>query len=140
MKLLSALTGTVSIFLDMARQIATGMRHLRDRRNQPAVLLVLALMLMVWGVLYLVLRYDHLLHLSRMPFARCTWTDDLQALAVMILGVVFGLFSFVSIGEVMVTLDRKKRNQYANWRLALLYSGLAIGSGIAVLSLTLSNC
>lgn len=140
MRIGKGLKSVFSVVPDIARQLASTLRYVADRRNQPAVALGAALLLLIGIVFYLMLRYDHLLRLSGVALAQCSWTNDLQALVAILMGVVFGLFSFVSVGEVLVTLDRRLKGRPVNWRASMLYSALAIGSGSLVLYLAVTNC
>ncbi len=140
MKLWNALKSVFSIVPDIARQLMNTARYMADRRNQPAVALGGALLLLVGVVFYLMLRYDHLLRLSGMAISHCSWTNEFQALGAIIAGIVFVLFSFVSVGEVLVNLDNRRKNHAVNWRLGMFYSALAIGNGSLVLYLAVTNC
>ena len=134
------LRNAFSILADIGRQILLGLRYLVDSRNRPIVALSAALATLVGVVFYLLLRYDNLLRLSGMSVANCAWTNELQALAVMIAGVVFGLFTFVSLGEVLMTLDQRRKKHPVNWRDSMLFAALAIGSGSLMLYLAATNC
>ena len=140
MKFGKTLRAIFSIVPDIARQLANTLRYMADRRNQPAVALGAALTLLIGTVFYLMLRYDHQLRLSGMAIASCSWTNDLNALLAILAGVVFGLFSFVSVGEVLVTLDSRLKGHAVNWRSSMLFAALAIGSGSLVLYLAVTNC
>lgn len=134
------LAGVRDLVLSFGRQINSAYRALTDPHN----LIVIASSVMLLAIAavalsLLISNYDALLRLAHLTVS-CQDLSNHKAATLVIVGVIFGLTTPLTIGEAVLVADAKRKGRSHNVVHLLIFALVSVTSGGVLALLTIGFC